>query len=117
MGGKELIVVTMSFQAPWDKPDFETAGEVVDFRSLVFEVSSIFKSFAKICHLVSRLLAVYAENPSDAQNYNTMMESWYPLYTDLPRPLRICKKMDRSGPDQIPLCWLGPIDPIADISL
>ncbi|KAJ3776850.1 hypothetical protein FB446DRAFT_784762 [Lentinula raphanica] len=62
--GRKVIVV-MPYLAPWDKAEFRTVGEVVDFCSQVFEGLQFMHN-----HIIAH---------NDAKNNNIMMD-WSPLY-------------------------------------
>ncbi|KAF5376363.1 hypothetical protein D9757_008682 [Collybiopsis confluens] len=78
-------VFVMGFQVSWEKPDFKTVGEVVDFCSQVFEGLEYIHSL-NISH-------------NDAKANNIMMD-WSPLYPHPPHSLRTSKRMDWSGPSK-----------------
>ncbi|KAF5376400.1 hypothetical protein D9757_008694 [Collybiopsis confluens] len=82
--GRNSIVV-MPFLVPWDRPDFETVGEVVDFCTQIFEGLQYIHSL-NIAH-------------NDAKNTNIMMD-WFPLYPEPPHSILRSERMDWSGPSR-----------------
>ncbi|KAJ3776846.1 hypothetical protein FB446DRAFT_635306 [Lentinula raphanica] len=82
--GKTCIVV-MPYLVAWDKVDFQTVGEVIDFCSQVFEGLQ-FMHNQNIAH-------------NDAKNNNIMMD-WDPLYSHPPHFHRPSKRMDWKGPSK-----------------
>ncbi|KAE9383704.1 hypothetical protein BT96DRAFT_723002 [Gymnopus androsaceus JB14] len=76
------LVVVMPFLVPWDRPDFSTVGEVVDFCSQIFEGLEFMHSL-NIAH-------------NDSKDSNIMMD-WSPIY-DVRHPVDIEMKADWSGP-------------------
>ncbi|KAF5366345.1 hypothetical protein D9757_011467 [Collybiopsis confluens] len=80
--GRNSIVV-MPCLVRWNKPEFGTVGEVVDFCSQVFEGLEYIHSL-NVAH-------------NDAKHNNIMMD-WYPLYAHPPHPFRTSVRRDWSGP-------------------
>ncbi|KAJ3776849.1 kinase-like domain-containing protein [Lentinula raphanica] len=79
--GRNCIVV-MPYLVPWDKIEFQTVGEVVDFCSQVFEGLQFMHSH-NIAH-------------NDAKNNNIMMD-WSPLYPLPPHFHDASMRMDWKG--------------------
>ncbi|KAJ3725966.1 kinase-like domain-containing protein [Lentinula raphanica] len=82
--GRKHIVV-MPYLVAWDKVEFQTVGEVVDFCSQVFEGLQ-FMHNQNIAH-------------NDAKNDNIMMD-WSPLYPQPPHFHSLWKRMDWKGPSK-----------------
>ncbi|KAJ3824527.1 hypothetical protein F5880DRAFT_367262 [Lentinula raphanica] len=80
--GRKCIVV-MPYLVPWDRVEFQTVGEVVDFCSQVFEGLQFMHNH-NIAH-------------NDAKNNNIMMD-WSPLYPKPPHFISPWKRMDWKGP-------------------
>ncbi|KAJ3712454.1 kinase-like domain-containing protein [Lentinula raphanica] len=79
--GRNYIVV-MPYLVPWDKVEFQTVGEVVDFCSQVFEGLQFMHNH-NIAH-------------NDAKNNNIMMD-WSPLYPLPPHFHDASMRMDWKG--------------------
>ncbi|KAJ3831380.1 kinase-like domain-containing protein [Lentinula raphanica] len=91
--GRKVIVV-MPYLAPWDKAEFRTVGEVVDFCSQVFEGLQFMHNH-NIAH-------------NDAKNNNIMMD-WSPLYPVPPHFHVSSKRMDWKGPSNPRTRTLYPV--------
>ncbi|KAJ3712463.1 hypothetical protein C8R42DRAFT_647607 [Lentinula raphanica] len=99
--GKNCIVV-MPYLVAWDKVDFQTVGEVVDFCSQVFEGLQ-FMHNQNIAHKFVFQTTLQPNHSgftaSDAKNNNIMMD-WEPLYLHPPHFHRPSKRMDWKGPSK-----------------
>ncbi|KAE9385796.1 hypothetical protein BT96DRAFT_928625 [Gymnopus androsaceus JB14] len=77
------LVVVMPYLVRWDRPDFSTVGEVVDFCSQIFEGLDFMHNL-NIAH-------------NDSKDTNIMMD-WSPIYDVPPHAVATSHKADWSGP-------------------